>query len=126
MSTTSPVSSFELAVSLFTGSSASARGAAAKPAAKAKTTVAFTNLGTLSVIEYIHSPSSKCGTVNGSSCPLPLDEPNELGKEITRIVRPRGGLGMILHAEDRQLAVAHSLHRAVVQIDVGYFDFARQ
>ena len=35
-------------------------------------------------------------------------------------MRTGSGFRMILHAEDRQLLVAHSLDRAVIQIDVRY------
>src|SRR5207245_268891 len=42
----------------------------------------------------------------------------ELLEEITAVVGPRRRLGVILDAEQRPVAMAHSLQRAVVQIDV--------
>ena len=47
----------------------------------------------------------------------------ELREKITGIVRSGRSLGMILHAENRQLAVPHSFDRSVVQINVRDFDF---
>src|SRR5882724_583798 len=41
-----------------------------------------------------------------------------------RIVRPRRRLGMVLHTEQRQVAVAQALESAVVQIDVRLDDLA--
>src|SRR6476469_6289921 len=38
-------------------------------------------------------------------------------------MRTRRGLGMILHAEQRQIPVPHAFERVVVQINVGQFDF---
>ena len=37
-------------------------------------------------------------------------------------MRPGCSFGMILHTEDRQFLVAHSLDCAVVQVDVGHFN----
>ena len=55
-----------------------------------------------------------------------FDQIGELREKITGIVRTGRGFGMILHAEDRQLAMPHSFDRSVVQIDVRDFDFLRQ
>jgi len=41
-------------------------------------------------------------------------------------MRAGRSFGMVLHAEDRQFLVAHSLHRAVIQIDVRYFHIQRE
>jgi hypothetical protein len=41
-------------------------------------------------------------------------------------MRAGRGFRMVLHAEDRQLLVAHSLHCAVIQIDVRYFHILRK
>ena len=41
-----------------------------------------------------------------------------------RIMRTRRRLGMILHAEQRQIPVPHAFQRVVVQIDVRQLDFA--
>src|SRR5271165_3184904 len=41
-----------------------------------------------------------------------------------RVVRAGRGFRVILHAEQRQIAVAQAFERVVVQIDVGEFDFA--
>src|SRR5947207_10041716 len=57
---------------------------------------------------------------------LLVDEFGELIEKVGGVVRPGRGLGVILHTEDRQLFVAHSFDGAVVEIDVGYFDFGRK
>ena len=41
-----------------------------------------------------------------------------------RIMRPRRGLRVILHAEQRQIPVPQAFQRLVVQIHVRQFDFA--
>ena len=41
-----------------------------------------------------------------------------------RIMRPRRGLRVILHGEQRQIPMPHAFQRLVVQIDVRQFDFA--
>lgn len=41
-------------------------------------------------------------------------------------MRTRRGFRMILHAENRMIAVAHPFHSMVVQIDVGYFHIRRE
>ena len=46
----------------------------------------------------------------------------ELIEKIGGVMRPWRGFGMILHTEDRQFLVTHSLNRAVVQVDVGHFN----
>src|SRR6266513_453924 len=43
-----------------------------------------------------------------------LDQIGELRKEIGSIMRTRGGFRMILHTEDRQFLVSHSLHCSVI------------
>ena len=48
----------------------------------------------------------------------------ELREEIMRIVRARGGFGVVLHAEHGQVFVAHAFVGVVVEIDVGDFDVA--
>src|SRR5262245_56588081 len=50
----------------------------------------------------------------------------ELLEQVAAVVRPRGGLGVILHAEQRVAAVPHPLERLVVQVDVGRLQVARQ
>src|SRR5437588_12972285 len=61
-----------------------------------------------------------------SSLTTLLDQLHELRKEIARVMRPRRGLRMILHAKDWQLPMPHSFHRPVVQINVRHFHFLRQ
>ena len=41
-----------------------------------------------------------------------------------RVVRAGSGLGVVLHAEQRQRAMAQAFQRVVVQVDVRQFDFA--
>ena len=41
-------------------------------------------------------------------------------------MRPRGGFGVILHAEDGVAAVAHSFQGAVIEVRVRRFHFGRQ
>src|ERR1043166_9991483 len=50
----------------------------------------------------------------------------ELLEQRAAIVRPRAGFGVVLHAKDRQRAVAHPFERAVVEVDVGWNQVARQ
>jgi len=47
-----------------------------------------------------------------------LDQVSKLIEKVRGIVWAGGGFRMILHAEDRQFFVAHSLDRSVIQIDV--------
>ena len=42
-----------------------------------------------------------------------------------RIVRAGRGFGVVLHAEDRLVAVAEAFQRLVVQVDVGDLDVAQ-
>jgi hypothetical protein len=57
--------------------------------------------------------------------PFPLlHHLRELLEQIVRIMRPRRGLRVILHAEQRQVPVAQAFERLVVQVDVGQLDFA--
>src|ERR1043165_1439110 len=55
-----------------------------------------------------------------------LNQLRELREEVAGIVRARCGFGMILDAEDRQFAMPHALHGAVIQIDVRDLHFFRQ
>jgi hypothetical protein len=48
---------------------------------------------------------------------------DEVVEQVLRIVRAGRGLGMVLHAEDRVVAVAEPFERLVVQVDVREFDF---
>src|SRR5881296_1004527 len=61
-----------------------------------------------------------------SSLFLLLDQLSELIEKICRVVRAGRCFRMILHTEDRQFFVTHSLNRAVVQIDMSYFHSRRQ
>ena len=92
---------------------------------KASVTATFKTLGTLSVVEYMSANfrPNRCDVnrFRRPSQPLAFDEPREFGEKIAGIMRAGRGLGMILHTEDRQLAVPHSFDRAVVQIDVRHF-----
>jgi hypothetical protein len=49
-------------------------------------------------------------------------ELHEIVEQVVRIVRAGRGLGVVLHAEHRILAVAEAFERLVVQVDVGDFD----
>ena len=42
------------------------------------------------------------------------------------VVRAGCGFGMILHRDDRERFVAQALDAAVIEVDVGHFDFRRQ
>jgi hypothetical protein len=53
---------------------------------------------------------------------LSIDQLHELLEKITGVVWAGRGFGMILHAENRKLFVAHSLDCAVIEIDVCDFD----
>src|SRR5213593_534457 len=54
----------------------------------------------------------------GSASPRAFHECHEAREQIVGVVRPRRGLGVILHGEHGLLAVAHALGGAVVEIDV--------
>ena len=41
-------------------------------------------------------------------------------------MRAGRGFGVILHAENRQFAMAHAFDRAVIQIDMRHFDLGRE
>src|SRR4051812_1190014 len=62
-----------------------------------------------------------CQGVAGSS-PVRPQRIHEFGEVRQRVVRAGSGLGMILHGEQRELAVANSLDGAVVQIEMSYFE----
>jgi len=64
--------------------------------------------------------------IRASSLSLLLNQIRELIEKIRGIVRAGRGFRMVLHAEDRQVLMAHSLHCAVVQIDVRYFHIRRK
>src|SRR5260370_23037032 len=49
----------------------------------------------------------------------------EIVEQVVRIVRSGRGFGMVLHAEYRLAAVAETLQRLIVQIDVGDFDLTQ-
>jgi hypothetical protein len=42
-----------------------------------------------------------------------------------RIVRPWGSLGVVLHSEEREFAMANSLDRSIVQVEVGHLERRR-
>ena len=52
-----------------------------------------------------------------------VDQISELLEEVCGIIRTGSRFGVVLHAEDRKIAVAHSFDRIVVEVDVGHFDF---
>src|SRR6266702_3507869 len=127
MSTISPVTSFVAAASAFSCSSASASGAVASAAVKASATAIFINFGTLSVVEYMPATFSLiAGRSIARLAPVAFDETRECGEKIAGVMRAGRRLGMVLHAEDGQLAMTHSLDCAVVQIYVRYFNFRRE
>src|SRR4051794_19639454 len=47
-----------------------------------------------------------------------LHQLRELVEEVVRVMRAGGGFGVVLHAEDRVIAVAEAFERLVIQIDV--------
>src|SRR5260370_18480470 len=49
----------------------------------------------------------------------------EVVEQVVRIVRTGRGFGMVLHTEYRLAAMAETLQRLIVQIDVGDFDLAQ-
>ena len=55
-----------------------------------------------------------------------LDQICELVEKVGGVVRAGCGFGMILHAKDRQFLVTHSFDCAVVQVDMGHFNFGRE
>ncbi len=61
------------------------------------------------------------GAPGDRALPLFLDQIRELIEKVRCIMGAGRSFGMILHTEDRQFLVPHSLHGAVVQIDVRYF-----
>ena len=62
----------------------------------------------------------------GIRYPIPsLDHLHEIVEQIVRIVRAGRGLGMVLHAEHRMIAMAEAFQRLVVQIDVGELDLVQ-
>src|SRR5262245_27683947 len=89
-------------------------------------------LSSLSVVKTAHSgfcPASsvlryaiKYLGIGGSLSFLSAHHFDEALKQVMGVVRAGRGLRMILDREDRQLAVAHALRGAVVQIDVGFLE----
>src|SRR6266481_7533288 len=60
---------------------------------------------------------------SSSSLLLFFDQLSELVEKVGGFMRPGRSFGMILHTEDRQFLVTHSFDCAVVQVDVGHFNF---
>src|SRR5216117_3075532 len=52
----------------------------------------------------------------------PLDLRDEIPEDVLVVPRPGTGLRVVLDGENRQLAVGHPFHRAVVQVHVGYLE----
>ena len=52
-----------------------------------------------------------------------LYEVIKTGEEVVAVMRPRGILGMILHAEDRMFFMPEPFERFVIQINMGHFHF---
>ena len=50
---------------------------------------------------------------------------DEIVEQVVRIVRAGRGFGVVLHAEDRVVAVAEAFERLVVQVHVGDVDFVQ-
>ena len=61
-----------------------------------------------------------------SSLVVFLNEFRELVEKVRGVMRAGCSLGMILDTEDREFLVPHSFDRAVVQVDVRYFDVFRE
>src|ERR1017187_4580035 len=57
------------------------------------------------------------GSVGSGS--VGFHEGDEIVEEVVRIVRAGGGLGVILHAEDRMTAMPEAFERLVVEVHVG-------
>src|SRR5260370_29359906 len=55
-----------------------------------------------------------------------LHQIRELREQVVRIVWARGGLRVVLHAEEGQFLVPHALVGVIVQIDVRDFHIARR
>src|SRR6266478_1603544 len=140
MSTTSPVTSLEAAASApCSCSSAIASGAHARPAMKVAVTATLKMVGLFVELNIrLIWAAQRFGSIVAASLgeaagelgaraapsirrlPLLLNQLCELIEKIRGIMRAGRSFGMVLHAEDRQLLVAHSLHCAVIQIDVRY------
>src|SRR5580692_3429632 len=58
-----------------------------------------------------------------SSLPL-FHHFSEVPEEVVGVVGAGAGLGVVLHAEQRQRAMAKTLQRVVVQVDMGELDLA--
>src|SRR5258708_27526126 len=68
-----------------------------------------------------HSASLSRVPLFVSSLPL-LHHRAEVAEQVVRVVWPRGGFSVVLHAEQRQRLVAQAFDRLVVQVEVGQFD----
>ena len=66
---------------------------------------------------------SAASVLNTQSSALPLvDHLQEVAEQIERVVRAGGGLGVVLHGQDRLAAVAEAFQRLVVEVDVRELD----
>ena len=72
-------------------------------------------------IKHDSNVSRSAHCVNAASGAL-FNQLRELIEKIGGVMRPWRGFGMILHTEDWQFLVTHSLNGAVVQVDVGHFN----
>src|SRR5260370_21634794 len=67
---------------------------------------------------------SRTPTVADRYSPFPLlHHLHKILEQIMRIMRPRRGFGVILHAEQRQVAMTQAFQSRVVQIHVRQFNF---
>src|SRR6266516_4292554 len=130
MSTTSPVTSFEAAASLpCSCSCAIANGADARAAMKVAVTATLKTVDLLLLELNIREMSAarragqrarrdkqnvRFGALGDRALSLFLDQIRELIKKVRCIMGAGSSFGMILHTEDRQFFVPHSLHSAVV------------
>src|SRR6516162_8352266 len=145
MSTTSPVTSFDVAVSPpCSCSCATASGDNANAPMSVAVTAIFISVGLLFVALNMKQCERLSALVNcsrfavrsatlafaanptttpiGRRLQVLVNQLSELIEKVSGVMRPGCSFGMILHTEDRQFLVAHSLDCAVVQVDVGHFN----
>src|SRR5579872_7399719 len=67
-------------------------------------------------------PTPRISSSSASPFPL-LHHLHKILEQIMRVMRPRRGLRVILHAEQRQISMAQPFQRLVVQVDVRQFNF---
>src|SRR5207247_9669350 len=74
-------------------------------------------------IAVLTSPRLGIGPTPSARSLGPLELRHEISEDVLVVPGSRSRLGVVLHGEDREFPVGHAVHGAVVQIQLGHFEF---